>query len=315
MNLTELNDVFEVKYGNSLALNAMTLSDNGIPFVSRQDKNNGVVARVEEIKGVTPNPPNSLSVAASGSVLATFYQPEPYYSAFHVFCLVPKIEMSVVDLLLYSKFINFNKYKYSYGRQANKTLKELLIPDRTEVNVVSGRVAMLEQPSNDSYIDGNFVLSTQIWKDYECSELFDVKGTKTTSKLELEKYGKGRHPYVTTKAKNNGVEDFYNFYTENGNVLTIDSAAVGYCSYQNSSFSASDHVEVLVPKNFHMNVYIAMFLVTIFNKEQYRYNYGRKCSQRRIENFEIKLPTNSQEKPDWQFMENYIKSLQHSANL
>ena len=314
MNLIELKDVFEVEYGTSLALNSMTISESGIPFVSRQEKNNGVVARVEEIEGIDPNPPHTLSVAASGSVLATFYQKEPYYSAFHVFCLTPKEEMNVMEMLVYSKTINSNKYKYSYGRQANKTLKELLIPDRTEIKALCSKFRMLELPSQESVSDSDLSLSTEYWKDFKYSELFDIKGTKTTPKSKLKGYGEGRYPYVTTQTENNGVESFYDFYTEQGNVLTVDSATLGYCSYQEHSFSASDHVEKLIPK-FEMNRYRAMFLVTVLNQEQYRYNYGRKCSQGRMENSTIRLPANTEGNPDWQLMEDYIKSLPYSSNL
>ena len=58
------------------------------------------------------------------------------------------------------------------------------------------------------------------------------------------------------------------------------SAVVGCCSYQADPFSASDHVEILTPR-FSMNAHVAMFLTTVLNLEQYRYNYGRKCSQTR----------------------------------
>ncbi len=314
MKLIELKNIFEIEYGTSLALNSMIRSDDGIPFVSRQEKNNGVVARVKMIEGIDPNPPHTLSVAASGSVLATFYQSEPYYSAYHVFYLAPKEEMNMMEMLIYSKIINSNKYKYSYGRQANRTLRELFIPDRTEVEVLCSKITMLEQPSQDAVSKNNFLLDIQGWKDFRYSELFDIKGTKTTPESTLKKYGEGKHPYVTTQATNNGVEGFYDFYTEQGNIITVDSAVLGYCSYQKDSFSASDHVEKLIPK-FQMNKYIAMFFVAILNREQYRYNYGRKCSQGRMENFVIKLPVNTEEKPDWQFMEDYIKSLPYSSNL
>ncbi len=39
-----------------------------------------------------------------------------------------------------------------------------------------------------------------------------------------------------------------------------------------------------------MNKYIAMFLVTILNLEQYRYNYGRKASQTRLKEIKINYP-------------------------
>ena len=63
-----------------------------------------------------------------------------------------------------------------------------------------------------------------------------------------------------------------------------------------------------------MNKYIALFLTTILNLEQYRYNYGRKCSQTRMKEISIKLPAKNNQ-PDWQFMEDYIKSLPYSKSL
>ena len=157
-------------------------------------------------------------------------------------------------------------------------------------------------------------LEDREWKYYAITDIFSIEGSKTTSLLDLETLGK--YPYVTTQATNNGVAGFYKTYTEDGNVLTVDSAVVGYCSYQELSFSASDHVEKLVPKNekFEMNRFTAMFFVTIFNLEQYRYNYGRKSSQTRMRRTLIKLPSKNN-KPDFIFMENYIKSLPYSSSI
>jgi hypothetical protein len=64
-----------------------------------------------------------------------------------------------------------------------------------------------------------------------------------------------------------------------------------------------------------MDKYTALFLTAILNKEQYRYNYGRKASQARLKQRSIKLPTTSSKNPDWDFMKNYIKSLPYSVNL
>jgi hypothetical protein len=118
---------------------------------------------------------------------------------------------------------------------------------------------------------------------------------------------------VTTQATNNGVGGFYDHFTETGNVLVIDSAVLGYCGYQRHNFSASDHVEKLTPK-FNMNQYVALFLTTVLNLEQYRYNYGRKASQTRLRKAIVRLPSR-QDEPDWQYMEDYIKSLPYSSNL
>ena len=95
--------------------------------------------------------------------------------------------------------------------------------------------------------------------------------------------------------------------------LKIESAILGYCSYQPKNFSASDNVVKLIP-NFKMNKYVALFLVTILNLENYRYNYGRKASQTRLKTLYIKLPERNG-KPDFEFMETFIQSLPYSRNL
>lgn len=90
--------------------------------------------------------------------------------------------------------------------------------------------------------------------------------------------------------------------------MTIDSAVLGYCTYQELPFTASDHVEILRPK-FEMNQYIALFLVTLINRDTYRYSYGRKRSQKQIKRDTIKLPIDLYGNPNWSFMEKYIRSL------
>jgi type I restriction enzyme M protein len=162
-------------------------------------------------------------------------------------------------------------------------------------------------------IETTIELNTSAWHSFQLVDLFDITGSKTTPLSELSEYGKGNYPFVTTQATNNSVEGFYDYFTEQGNVLVIDSAVIGFCSYQPFNFSASDHVEKLIPK-FELDSFIALFLTTILNKEQYRYNYGRKASQTRLKQRSIKLPEKNNQ-PDWVFIRNYIKSLPYSANL
>jgi type I restriction-modification system DNA methylase subunit len=132
--LVPLNSLFEIRYGVNMELykfdESKSTHPNAIPFVSRSERNNGVAAYVEKRVGYEPNPAHTLSVAGGGSVLATFYQDKPYYSGRDLYYLAPKRTMSVVEMLYYSMVIKVNRYRYSYGRQANKTFKHILIPDR-----------------------------------------------------------------------------------------------------------------------------------------------------------------------------------------
>ena len=95
---------------------------------------NGIAAYVAPIPGVEPTPAGELSCALSGNgVLSTFYQERPFYTAFHVACLRPLEKMSTEELLYYCSCIWQNRFRFSYGRQANRTLKDLLIPARQSV--------------------------------------------------------------------------------------------------------------------------------------------------------------------------------------
>lgn len=126
-------DLFEVKYGVNLELNRMTLDANGINFVSRSARNNGVSAKVTRLADVVPIEAGVLTVAGGGSVLETFLQPEPFYSGRDLYYLKSKVALTDAQKLYYCACIRANKYRYNYGRQANRTLRDILIPDPSKI--------------------------------------------------------------------------------------------------------------------------------------------------------------------------------------
>ena len=148
------------------------------------------------------------------------------------------------------------------------------------------------------------------WRNFPLADLFGISGTKTTPPKDLKMIPPGDNPYVTTQATNNGVGGFYARHTEDGGVITVDSAVLGYASFQPAPFSASDHVEKLTPR-FEMSPHLAMFLVAALNGEQFRYSYGRKASQTRLAAATLRLPADGK-KPDFALMEAYVRTLPFS---
>lgn len=315
METTELNKIFDVKYGNKFDANKMKfVNDGSINFVSRNSKNNGCVGSVKKYNNTIPYKANLITVSLGGSfLLSSFIQPKKFYTAQNIAILIPKTTMNFKEKLFYCKCISMNRFKYSaFGREANKTLKILKVPKEIPDWINKTKILNLTQLTKPfSY--RTLSLNIFNWKEVKLKKIFDIMGSKTTSKKVLKRKGIGKYPYITTQSKNNGVGGFYNIYTEKGNILVIDSAVKGHCTYQSENFTASDHVEKLVPK-FEMNVYVAMFLTKLINLEQYRYSYGRKLNQERIKNTVIKLPFKDN-KPDWNFIESYIKSLKFSSTL
>lgn len=309
-----INQYFDIFYGVNFELVHLVLDQEGINFVARTSENNGVVARVKVIPDIKPNPANTISVAAGGSVMESFLQKEPYYSGRDLFYLKPKIELSDKQLLYYCMCLKANKYKFNYARQANKTLPELNIPSIDEIPAWVESVSIPDKPKIDSVTNKTIELNINTWQWFSFDNIFDVKRGESEYIVDLEK---GDVPYVSTTSDNNGVSYYVKNANNTRNKITLSyDGTIGEAFYQKRDFFASEKIAVLELKNKELNPYIAMFLITVIRKESSRYNYGYKWSiDTRMKKTQIKLPADHSGDPDWQLMEDYIKSLPYSSNL
>jgi hypothetical protein len=145
-------------------------------------------------------------------------------------------------------------------------------------------------------------------------DIFDVSASR--DKLSDELTEGGSTPYITSSAINNGVTSFFEEPPTNkaGTITANRGGSVGYFFYQPVDYLATPvDVRILTPK-FKINTYIGLFLKTILQLEKYRYNFSRKMGTDRLNQFKIRLPS-KKGSPDFEFMENYIKSLPYSASL
>lgn len=94
----------------------------GIAFVARTAENNGISAYVKPVEGKRPQPAHTITVAAGGSVLSTFLQRRPFYSGRDLYLLLPKERIGDYAKLFVVTVLQAERYRFSYGRQANKTL-------------------------------------------------------------------------------------------------------------------------------------------------------------------------------------------------
>ncbi len=210
--MATVSDIFHISSGSDLELVNIDATATGpyYPFVSRTSQNNGVSAFVPLQPSAKLNPGHALSVALGGSVLETFYQSSAFYSGFHIGILRPKQELSIEELLYYATCIRANRIKYSYGRQANRTLAFIEIPDLHDVRekIASIRMRTLSvAPSSNPCMD--FKCNTPI----ALSDLFYVRktGSKTLGELLRDD---GTVPVVSSTEKNNGVCGYSNHPVE-----------------------------------------------------------------------------------------------------
>lgn len=335
--MVKLNELFNITYGTKFDWNKMTEEKDGIAFVSRTSKNNGVVGYVERYNDQNPYPSGAITVSLGGTyVLSSFVQIAEFYTGQNVAVLIPKVEMSLELKLFYCYCIEKNRYKYSaFGREANKTLKDLLVPDLEEIprHYKECKIPNFEEKTK-KILEKNTKLDTSDWKEYTYGELFQIKGGYYNKKPTH--IVNGKIPFIGATRENNGVTELYSeddislFHKDGstkeddyeskifaGNCITVlnNGASVGYAFYQENEFTCSHDINVLYLKDVEMTKSIALFLVTVIEMEKYRWNYGRKWRPKRMPESIIKLPSKligDEYKPDWGYMEMFIKNCRFS---
>ena len=168
-------------------------------------------------------------------------------------------------------------------------------------------------------------LNVQDWKKFVVGRILNCNTTVLSIKDILDD---GNTPFVSRTAENNGIDGYVSVERSaitKGDCLTVGAEGI-YSFYQKKDFATGNKVYTL--RNNRLNFYHYMFIATILNKEDYKYSYGRARIKSKLEEEIIKLPiinnkdntpvidenrTYSDEGyiPDWQFMEDYIKSLHH----
>ena len=129
-----------------------------------------------------------------------------------------------------------------------------------------------------------------------------------------DSYESGDVPLISASNVNNGVKEWTNMNPVfNPGSITIGKVQAS-TFYQETDFCATGDVCVLIPK-FNMNKFIGIFLKNIIGMESPKWDYGRQIRLNNCQRLSVKLPVDSNGNPDWQLMEDYIKSLPYSASI
>ncbi len=197
--------------------------------------------------------------------------------------------------------------------------------------------AVWEETYNTSPIrNKELFLEVNNWQWFRYDEIFDIR--KGFYNKKPDNHTGNSIPFIGATDNNNGITEYYDIQDieeaskagdENnaplrdkifeGNCITVsNNGSVGYAFYQKERFTCSHDVNPLYIHskwNQKLNPYIAMFLCSLIEKERYRWAYGRKWRPKRMPASLIKLPIKSAGEPDWEFMEDYIKSMPYSTQI
>lgn len=309
----KVSELFDVDYGNSLALNQLEQVDEdaGIPFVSRTAQNNGVVAWVRPLPDVEPFPAGRVTVClrSRNHALASFVQMRPFYTAYHLFVLTPKRSMNVRERLWWAMCIEHNRYRYNFGRQANRSLANIDLPDSIpewvkEVAAPSISTAAIVEESVE-------LPPAESWAPFWLEDLFIVHRGRSVVRRDAVR---GSTPLVTASSRNNGVSAFIAAPPDHpaGRITVCSNGSVGEAFVQSLPFVATADVSILEPR-LRMSPEAQHFVCALIRREKYRFNYGRKWPAAKIASSKIRLPVSKDDSPDIVLMERYMRSLPLSA--
>lgn len=364
-----LKDLYDIQMGNGFDKNKLDEENPEVNLVSRVSYNNGVDVKVGYVDDVEPFEAGLVTVALGGSYLGScFVQEEPFYTGQNVAVMKSKYDMMTKSINIFiSGLVRFEaetKY-YAFGRELNTHIRKDFDVKLPVKHNADGTFFI---DKNKKYSEEGYVPDWQFMEDYIKSlhhkplttqntnnkvpklntqewEEFYVSRTPTQSGLlEIENCKCGSAGtldagndinYIGAKKNDNGVmrkvvRDDSLVSRGNGILFICDGeGSVGYTNYMDEDFIGSTTTSIGYDEA--LNPYIALFLVSILDKEKFKYSYGRKY-RAHINKVVIKLPIQrnisglpvidtskkySKEGyvPDWEFMEDYIKSLPYGDRL
>ena len=324
VDTVRLDELFEVKRGHEAV--AGKFADGPIAFVGSSGVNNGVTKRVSLAnQKIIPFDPGQITVAMSGSVLATFVQMEPFICGGRMSVLSPRKRMTHEELLYYSAAISMNKVRYGYGRKADRTFASLQLPATPpdwvhdySVDTILGEFdkAMVERDNDAGTADQN--IDTSDWVEFRIGDLFDIKRGNVK---DIKGLASGDVPVVSAKETNNGVAERADVVPQFGrNTLSVAmTGSVGYFAVQPEPWSGTGNTAGLKLKEHYgrsATVLCLLAIATLARQEGVRFNYGRIFSMGRLEGVTIRLPAvlneNDDAVPDWDRLDKKMQELAFS---
>ena len=343
-----LTDIFTVKGGfyNKKPEHSI---DGHVPFLASTESNNGVTEyySLEDIKAwdKVGNPDdtldnkifngNCIAVTVNGSVCNAFYQNKDFTCSHDITVLYPKNhELTQLQAIFICAVIMKEKYRWSYGRKPHDVKKfgrsiiKLPINQQGNIdwNYMEQYVKTLKyKPITTTNCQHQAsALNIGLWKPYKVSEIFTIRNGTGITKEEIEcnpgdfiavQSGEENNACIGKIDKNYCIRMGYT-YTDEPCLTVARSGSAGFVSYQPFGCVVGDSAKILSLKdNEHKNAFVFLFLKTILMANKYKYTYGRKVTEDKYLSEMIMLPAAEDNKPDYVFMENYIKSLPYGDRL
>nr|WP_249641564.1 MULTISPECIES: restriction endonuclease subunit S [unclassified Enterococcus] len=318
------------------------MTNGNLPFLGATENNNGITGFTDieivkqwsktgsSIDNTINNKtfgPNWLAVTNNGSVGNVYFMETTYTSSHDVTSLSLKNKTINKALGLFLSCILREAGKpFSYGRKWRpkrmRTTQIVLPLDKDKkpnwdymeqyiVNIMQN----IEVPELEPLKSSDTDLHSVHWKEFPIKTISEI----IQSGHDWESYNRvtGSQPFIGSSALNNGITDYVDSSNREKyvgkNVIGVNrNGSVGYAFYHPYTAYFSGDTRFIKIADFSNNINVNLFITTMIMQQKDKYAYGYKMGTKRLSSQKIMLPVTNENIPDWQFMEDYIKSISNS---
>lgn len=279
-----LSELFDYETGN---LPALELTDDGdVPLVYGTTKNNGVIKLVKVDGNAKLFGPPLITVSYLGTA---FVQRTKFTTSVvdksNITVLKPKEKMSIEALYYYCVQINkIAKFGYSYGRRMNqKQLNKLYLVRYEESSPLKDIATYLPTKEKGKVLERRF----KRLKPFSILDFFIIaKGDGAY----LESFDSGKTPLISATSFNNGVAakvDAEPIFKKGS--ITVERIKSTAFVQLEDFLTVPDDIYILSPIKAMSLPELFMYCYLI-RREAWKYSYGRKLTQKRLEKIVIHIP-------------------------
>ncbi|EAJ5286163.1 methyltransferase [Campylobacter upsaliensis] len=331
----QVKDVLSIQNGKGITTEEIEENAGDFAVVQSGEENNGVLGKIDlnycKLKGYIYTEKPCLTVARSGSAGFVSFQKDGCVvgDSAKILLLPDEVAKTEIYLFLHS-ILTANRFKYDYGRKVteNKYMSDYIdLPAITKGHKKKPDFEFMENYIKSLHYkplttknrpENALPLNIEKWGEFRLGDIFECSGTFSLVKSDLDEAyggGGGNVPFISRTTFNNGCDGYVEVeakFITKGNCISIGGEGI-YAFYQKEDFATGTNICTL--RNEKLNQYVALFICAVLNHEVYRYSYGRARNLGRVENEIIKLPINHKGELDFDFMENYIKSLPYGDRV
>lgn len=148
------------------------------------------------------------------------------------------------------------------------------------------------------------------WGLFEVEDVFEIVTGALLKASDLEK---GLIPRITATSVNNGISTFTSEMTHKNfrkfeNFISV--SFLGDVFYQPNEVSLDMKIHGLKLKDRVLTEPLSLYLIPLIKKFSRKYAYGNQLSTSVLARQKLSLPIKTDGTPDWEYMENYIESLE-----